>query len=202
MEITGENISEVWEKTVASLLKNGKYCIYNTRRVLEIDNVLLSINKLDNEEISRKFIYNSTFLKLHSNLFLQDNSNNRTYKRIYKYGKYEYNQVNKVIQNLIQNPKTKDAIILAGNPEEDMFSNVSSPCLIYMHFYISDYKLCLNASMKITDVWLDLLPDIFQNVTLLKMIASEIKLPIGQYNHYVSNAFIYYNDLCLVKKIF
>ena len=68
------------------------------------------------------------------------------------------------------------------------------PCTLNWQFIVDDNKLCMIANMRSNDVWLGMPYDIYVNTLIQRVIASNLGLECGWYQHQVMNIHLYERD--------
>ncbi len=89
-----------------------------------------------------------------------------------------------IIRTLKKDPDSRQAISLIWR-EKDMHEDNTKdyPCTVYLHFFIREEKLCMISNMRSNDIWLGVPNDIFCFTMLQELMASELGLKIGFYQH-------------------
>jgi len=101
-----------------------------------------------------------------------------------------------VVDTLKKDPDSRQAISLVWR-EEDMHKTDTKdyPCTVYLHFLIRDNKLCMISNMRSNDVWLGIPNDIFCFTMLQELMASELGLDMGFYQHNDGSLHMYESTL-------
>lgn len=142
----------------------------------------------------------SKFGKMWSKLTDDGITNNSAYGYILKY-KYDFNQVDKVIELLKYDPLSRRAIININEANKNVITTKDEMCTIALHFYIRNGKLDCTGMMRSNDVIFGLTYDFTYFTQLQKYIASKLDIPCGTYTHFASSLHYYLRDSDLVKKI-
>jgi thymidylate synthase len=99
-----------------------------------------------------------------------------------------------VIRKLKSDPDSRQAILLLWNNEDMNIKKTSDlPCTVYLQFFIRDGKLNLITNMRSNDVWLGATNDIFCFTMLQEMVASELGIELGFYQHNAGSLHVYQN---------
>lgn len=100
-------------------------------------------------------------------------------------------QLRKTIQQLKDNPLTRQAwISLHDGKEKDEYYH-DTPCTLSVGFQIIDNTLCMNVHMRSNDLWYGFCNDQYCFSKLQELVAGELDLPVGWYYHFVANLHIY-----------
>ncbi|TKC19115.1 thymidylate synthase [Robertmurraya kyonggiensis] len=202
MELVAKTIGEVWEKSIEYLLEYGEFIPHNKRNILEINHLdLVVLEPNVNEVIHPLYPFSKKFISLHVNKMI-NKKDDRTFKRIYKYGSEGINQLNQIVYILKNDPTSKEAIISIYNPSEDLVSNFNSPCHTLIYFYIKLNKLYISASLKHMDAWLVGIADLYQIVKFQEIVANQLGLELGNARLTTLSYFICENDFKLAKDTF
>jgi thymidylate synthase len=105
------------------------------------------------------------------------------------------NQLNKVIELLKVKPDTRKAAISIYDGKEIEQYRYDTPCTYAVHFTILDNKLNMSVMMRSNDLWFGFTNDQYCFSSLQKLVATELKLEVGWYYHFVNNLHIYENQL-------
>lgn len=103
------------------------------------------------------------------------------------------NQLKKVINDLIENPRTRQACIsIYDNKENELYSK-DTPCTYAVQFTVIDNKLNMSVYMRSNDLWFGFCNDQYCFSLLQQMVSQETGYEIGTYYHHAHNMHIY-ND--------
>lgn len=101
-------------------------------------------------------------------------------------GKWEYtyhdriaDQIGWLIDELKRNPYSRRAVLNTFR-ETDLKSN-SPPCLMTMHFFIREGKLCLKATLRSNDATRAAFMNAFAFICLQEIVAKKLGVEVGQY---------------------
>lgn len=112
------------------------------------------------------------------------------------YGARIGTQVDAVIEKLVQDRHSRQAVITLWNPLYDNSSNRKDyPCTVSLHFAIIDDKLEMNVTMRSNDVWLGTPYDLFQFTQLQMSIATVLRIEPGVYRHTAWSLHLYESDI-------
>lgn len=140
------------------------------------------------------------FIKYYLNIYLKSSDDGTTVNGAYGprlISMHGYiNQIENVIKLLKERPNTRRAVIQIFDAKD--LINIDSkdiPCTISLQFLIREKKLHLFASMRSNDIFLGLPHDIFCFTMLQEIIACELNVGLGEYNHFVSSLHLYTKSL-------
>lgn len=109
-------------------------------------------------------------------------------------------QLEKVIQMLRENPKTRKAAISIYDGKEISTYRNDTPCTYGIQFTIRDTKLHMSVLMRSNDLWFGFCNDQYCFSKVQEMVASELDLGVGTYYHYAHNLHIYDDKLGMNPK--
>lgn len=103
----------------------------------------------------------------------------------------EQNQLQKTIEQLRQNPLSRQAFIsiFDGKRKDDF--QYDTPCTLSIGFLIENGKLCMNVFMRSNDIWFGFCNDQYCFSKLQEYVANELQLPIGWYYHHAADMHVY-----------
>jgi thymidylate synthase len=108
------------------------------------------------------------------------------------YGPRTNGQYDVVIDRLLNDPDTRQAVVTIWNPQLDLQPQKRDyPCTILHQFRIRDNKLNMSVYMRSNDVWLGAAYDFFQFTRVQLAMASVLGIEAGTYNHHVGSLHIY-----------
>lgn len=114
------------------------------------------------------------------------------------FGRHGFNQVEKIIQLLCNDPTSRRAVINFNVPNEHVIETKDEICTIALQFLIRDGKLNCYGIMRSNDVWFGLPYDTIFFTELTKYIAKRVGVPYGTYTHTVVSLHVYernYDDI-------
>lgn len=117
------------------------------------------------------------------------------------FNRHGFNQVDKIIQLLCDDPESRRAVINFNVPNENVIKTKDEICTIALQFLIRDGKLNCTGIMRSNDVWFGLPYDVIFFTELTKYIAHRLNIPYGTYTHNVISLHVYernYDDVCKV----
>tara|TARA_R110001592_G_C13176197_1_gene750359 strand:- start:324 stop:1100 length:777 start_codon:yes stop_codon:yes gene_type:complete len=100
-------------------------------------------------------------------------------------------------QLLMHDPDTRRCVITMYRPEDLAIAEVGSdlPCCNLLQFLVRDGQLCMIVYMRSNDLMYGFTYDIFLFTMLQEMMAKELSLPLGWYQHVVGSLHIYNSDI-------
>lgn len=114
------------------------------------------------------------------------------------FNRHGFNQVDKIIQLLCDDPESGRAVINFNVPNERVIETKDEICTIALQFLIRDGKLNCYGVMRSNDVWYGLPYDVIFFTELTKYIAHRLGIPYGTYTHTVISLHVYernYDDI-------
>ena len=123
--------------------------------------------------------------------------------RLFKSTIYKYSAnllpesgIRSIIRKLRQDPDSRQALSVIWR-EDDMhlLKTKDLPCTVALQFFIRDNKLCMITTMRSNDVWLGATNDIFCFTMMQELIASELGIEMGFYQHNAGSMHMYENDI-------
>jgi thymidylate synthase len=118
------------------------------------------------------------------------------------YGPRTAGQYDMIIDRLMQDPDTRQAVVTIWNPQLDLQERKRDyPCTILHQFRIRDNKLNMSVYMRSNDVWLGAAYDFFQFTRVQIAMASVLGIEPGTYNHHVGSLHIYEQHYASADKL-
>jgi thymidylate synthase len=118
------------------------------------------------------------------------------------YGPRTAGQYDMIIDRLMQDPDTRQAVVTIWNPQLDLQERKRDyPCTILHQFRIRDNKLNMSVYMRSNDVWLGAAYDFFQFTRVQIAMASVLGVEPGTYNHHVGSLHIYEQHYASADKL-
>ena len=108
-------------------------------------------------------------------------------------------QLNEVINEIKNNPKSIRMIVSAWNPS-DVRSMALPPCHCLFQFYVADNKLSCQLYQRSADIFLGIPFNIASYAILTHMIANVCDLSVGDFVHTLGDAHLYNNHFEQAKK--
>ncbi|MCT4135559.1 thymidylate synthase [Elizabethkingia anophelis] len=106
-----------------------------------------------------------------------------------------HDQINNVIKLLRKKENTRQAVIQIFDKNDLLIKkNKDIPCTCTLQFFIRENKLILFVTMRSNDVFVGLPHDIFCFTMLQEVIAKELNVELGDYNHFISSCHYYVED--------
>lgn len=107
------------------------------------------------------------------------------------FNRHGFNQVDKIIQLLCDDPDSRRAVINFNVPNVNVIQTKDEICTIALQFLIRDGKLHCYGMMRSNDVWYGLPYDVIFFTELTKYIAHRLGIPYGTYTHTVVSLHVY-----------
>lgn len=113
--------------------------------------------------------------------------------RIFKsdYVAEENSQWTKVKQILQKDPDSRQAVIPIYSADDTGLNTKDMPCTLSLQFLIRNSQLNMLVNMRSNDLWLGGLIDVFCFTALQELMALELNLPLGIYQHHVGSYHMY-----------
>lgn len=100
-------------------------------------------------------------------------------------------QIPQVVQRLIDDPGTRQAVVTVWDPLYDLQTRRDIPCTTMMQFLSRDGMLDMLVYMRSNDAWLGFPYDVFQFTQLQCAVAWALKIRPGRYYHHVGSLHLY-----------
>ena len=104
-------------------------------------------------------------------------------------------QLDKVIDQLQNNPDTRQAAISIYDGREIQDYSYDTPCTYAVQFTVVDGKLNMCVVMRSNDLWYGFCNDQYCFSELQKYVAERLNIPIGIYYHFAHNMHLYNNKI-------
>ena len=108
------------------------------------------------------------------------------------------NQLDRIVEMLKENPKTRQAVISIYDGKEHRDYKTDTPCTYAIQFTIVGQKLNMCVTMRSNDLWYGFCNDQYCFSKLQELVATETGLLIGSYYHFAHNLHLYDN---IIEKI-
>jgi len=105
------------------------------------------------------------------------------------------NALNLVIEKLLKNKNTRQAVLSIYDSKEINKYDYDTPCTNSIHFQIVNNKLCMSVNMRSNDLWYGFCNDQYCFSKLQELVAKKLNIKIGWYYHFSSNMHLYNNFL-------
>jgi thymidylate synthase len=104
------------------------------------------------------------------------------------------------IEKLKKDPDSRQSIILIWKENDLEIETKDLPCTVYLQLFIRENKLNMIANMRSNDIWLGTPNDIFCFTLLQELIASNLNLELGFYQHNAGSLHVYENTIQKISK--
>lgn len=104
-------------------------------------------------------------------------------------------QLKLIIDKLIKDPNTRQAVISIYDGKEIDSYQYDTPCTLSIHFQIVNNLLCMTVNMRSNDLWFGFCNDQYCFSKLQEMVADKLNIQVGWYYHFTSNIHLYNNFL-------
>ena len=142
------------------------------------------------------------FLQLAPNM-IRFSDDGRVFRGAYgpRLRKYKGDQFKYIIENLKSDYNSRQAVMTIFDPNLDFIKTKDVPCTINFHFLLRNDKLKMNVYMRSNDAMLGHAIDVFNFTMIQEIIATELGVDVGEYNHFVGSFHLYENDIEKAEKI-
>jgi thymidylate synthase len=204
--------------TIYAKICNELDCLgHVVRGTKELNNYTFTLTNLDNNVINIRNISKSyicgellwyvlgrndvAFINKFAGLWGRISDDGKTSYSAYGdivFKRHGFNQVEKIIQLLCNDPESRRAVINFNVPNERVIETKDEICTIALQFLIRDGKLHCIGIMRSNDVWYGLPYDVIFFTELTKYIARRLNIPYGTYTHDVISLHVYernYKDI-------
>lgn len=113
------------------------------------------------------------------------------HERLFAYGEYKINQIDKLIDHIKKESLTRRAIAITWIPEKDTNTIVSVPCLQFVQFIQRDGKLNMVVLFRSNDILQAIGGNMYALVRLLDHVSNLLGLRPGSYTHIISIPHLY-----------
>lgn len=142
----------------------------------------------------------SAFSKFWEKLSDNGRTSNSAYGYLMQYA-FGFNQIEKVIELLKQDPDSRRAKINLNTPNGRVIETKDEPCTVFLQFMIRGGKLHCTAVMRSNDIWLGLPYDVAFFTEVQKYIARQLGVEYGTYTHFVVSMHAYERDIEKIQQI-
>lgn len=144
------------------------------------------------------------FISKFSTVWEKVSDDGRTSNSAYGYimkNKYNFDQIEKIIELLKIDPYSRRAVINLNAANENIIETKDEICTICLMYTIREGKLHCTNIMRSNDCRYGTLNDIAFMITLLKYIAKRLGVEPGSYTHYANSMHVYDRDYNFIKDI-
>jgi len=115
--------------------------------------------------------------------------------------RYFYGDLQDVINQLKENPLTRQAYLPIFFPEDTgAVHKQRVPCTLGYYFWVKDGVLYMNYTIRSCDALRHFRNDVYLTCRLLQYVAGELNLMVGEVNFIIFNFHVFKNDLFALKK--
>ena len=125
---------------------------------------------------------------------------NSAYGHLMKYA-YGFNQIQKVIDILHEDPNSRRAKININVPNPSVDKTKDEPCTMSIHFVLRNNKLDCTAVMRSNDIWIGFPYDVAFFTELQKYVADKLHVGYGWYTHFAVSMHVYDRDVEKLAKV-
>lgn len=142
----------------------------------------------------------SKFSKMWTKLSDDGIHNNSAYGYILQ-EKHGFNQIEKIIELLKDDPYSRRAVLNINVPNENVISTKDELCTICLIYQIRENKLHCTCIMRSNDVNFGLRNDLGYFLMLQKYIADKLNIGYGKYTHFAASMHVYDRDFKFVNDV-
>lgn len=118
------------------------------------------------------------------------------------YGRrFEYGDLNDVIDRIKANPYTRQAFLSVWHPEDQSNHGERVPCTIGYWFYMQNGKLDIKYLIRSCDAYRHFRNDCYMTYRLLEHVASAAQLPIGNMKIWIGSFHCFKSDMYAINKL-
>jgi thymidylate synthase len=114
--------------------------------------------------------------------------------------RYEYGDLNDVINHLKENPNTRQAFLTIWHPEDQSNMGVRVPCTIGYWFKKSGDKLNVTYLIRSCDIVRHFRNDIYLTWLLLEHVCNKTDIEMGKVSMWIGSLHCFQSDLYYIKK--
>lgn len=210
------DMNKIYQTLCEDLVTYGK----KVNGTLELTNVSFELTDIKNNvatirDISKSYLFGeltwymngrndvafiSKFASLWGKITDDGVTNNSAYGDII-FKRHGFNQVEKIIELLCEDPTSRRAVINFNVPNENVIETKDEICTICLDFYIREGKLYCTAIMRSNDIWYGLPYDVVFFTELQKFIANRLGVEYGTYVHQVVSLHVYDDFITKLKSV-
>jgi thymidylate synthase len=140
--------------------------------------------------------------KKYSNYSDDGNTLNGAYgRRIFSEELFDFSQWNACLNLLLKDPDTRQAVITIHNPIDLNSNSKDIPCTCYIQFLLRNNRLECIVNMRSNDIIWGTCYDVFSFTMMQELMANQLGIDIGPYNHFVGSMHLYDYHFDLAKQI-
>lgn len=118
------------------------------------------------------------------------------------YGRrFEYGDLNDIINRIKDNPYTRQAFLSVWHPEDQSNHGERVPCTIGYWFYMHDGRLDVKYLIRSCDAYRHLRNDCYMTYRLLQEVAEAAGLPVGRMHMWIGSLHCFKSDLYAIHKL-
>ena len=115
--------------------------------------------------------------------------------------RYKYGDLQDVINQLKENPLTRQAYLPIFFPEDTgAVHKQRVPCTLGYYFWIENNKLYMNYIIRSCDALRHFRNDVYLTIRLLQYVAEKLNIGLGDTTFYIFNFHVFKNDLYALNK--
>lgn len=199
ISLKSPNLQNAWLEILKTIFSKGQDVKSASNLVKELLNLFVEIensHELDHPEYFRLFDK-----KVYKQVLSIYRFGGRKY-RGYNYGERicnedDFNQVEKVVHILSQDPLSRSATIVLSRPQKDQFH---LPCIMDINFKIRNEQLLMTLIFKSCDISKKFVPDIFSLGRIHLEISQKLQIARGPIHAFIMSAQIHEEDFNLIKR--
>lgn len=114
--------------------------------------------------------------------------------------RFDYGDLNDIIQRLINNRYTRQAFLSVWHPEDQSNHGERVPCTIGYWFQMKDDKLCVSYLIRSCDAIRHFRNDMYMTYRLLEHVASFLSVETGSISVWIGSFHCFKSDLYTLRK--
>ena len=212
VDITKDNMDEIYSEicsklSVAPEVRGTKELNGYSFTLTNLDNNVINVRNISKSYVCGELLWYAlgrndvAFINKFAGLWGRISDDGVTSYSAYGdivFSRHGFNQVEKIIQLLCNDPTSRRAVINFNVPNEHVIETKDEICTIALQFLIRDGKLNCYGIMRSNDVWFGLPYDTIFFTELTKYIAKRVAVTYGTYTHTVVSLHVYernYEDI-------
>lgn len=214
-----DNLNDIYKMLASRIISSGHYLTNNTTELLNITFVLTDVDNCiitnKGKKASLKYLLaeniwyaagsnSKDFIGKFASKWLTISDDNKTNNSAYGYimqYKFNFNQINKIIELLKKDQNSRRACIILNDANENVDKTLDEQCTMFLQFVIRNDLLHLTVCMRSNDIIYGLPYDVPAFIAVQKYIANKLSLRCGNYTHFATSLHCYNKDLVKVYNI-
>lgn len=115
--------------------------------------------------------------------------------------RFNYGDLNDIIDKIKSNPYTRQAFLSVWHPEDQLNNGQRVPCTIGYWFYMQNGKLDVKYLIRSCDAYRHFCNDCYMTYRLLQYVASNALLEVGNMNIWIGSFHCFKSDIYSINKL-